>query len=169
MLTTPWLIMKQLHRRSGNRQRRNNPFCCRDGNDRDPHGMLRRFKELNPDIKIIGVEPYKAHKIQGLKNMEEAIVPELYDPSLLDEKINVSDEDAFKTAKLLAREEGIFSGMSAGAAFYASLLVAKELDKGLIVTIIPDSGEKYMSTPLYCLNPCKHRSENCILKDFIEI
>jgi cysteine synthase len=132
-------------------------------------GCSRRFKELNPDIKIIGVEPYKAHKIQGLKNMEEAIVPELYDPSLLDEKINVSDEDAFKTAKLLAREEGIFSGMSAGAAFYASLLVAKELDKGLIVTIIPDSGEKYMSTPLYCLNPCKHRSENCILKDFIEI
>lgn len=132
-------------------------------------GCSKRFKELNPEIKIIGVEPYKAHKIQGLKNMEEAIVPEIYDPPLLDEKINVSDEDAFKMAKRLAREEGIFSGMSAGAAFYASLLVANELEKGLVVTIIPDSGEKYMSTPLYCLDPCEHRSENCILKDFIEI
>ena len=59
--------------------------------------------------------------------------------------------------------------MSAGAAFYASLLVANELEKGLVVTIIPDSGEKYMSTPLYCLKPCKHRNKNCILQDFIEI
>lgn len=131
-------------------------------------GCSRRFKELNPSIKVIGVEPYKCHKIQGLKNMEEAIVPEIYNPGMLDEKVNVSDEDAFNMAKMLAREEGIFSGMSAGAAFHASVELARSLKEGFIVTIIPDRGEKYMSTPLYCFEPCQHRSERCLLKDFFE-
>lgn len=131
-------------------------------------GCSRRFKEYNPDIKIIGAEPYKCHKIQGLKNMEEAIIPQIYDPSLLDEKINVSDEDAFNMAKKLSREEGIFSGMSAGAAFHVAVEIARQLDEGLVVTIIPDRGEKYMSTPLYCLDPCEHRSKQCLLHDFLK-
>jgi len=128
-------------------------------------GCSQRLKEYNPKIKIIGVEPYKSHKIQGLKNMEEAIVPELYDPSLIDEKINISDEDAFAMTKLLARKEGIFSGMSAGAAFHVATGIAKKLREGLIVALLPDRGEKYMSTPLYCLKPCKHRSELCIITE----
>lgn len=132
-------------------------------------GCSRRLKEFNPAIKIIGVEPFKCHKIQGLKNMEEAIVPEIYKPGFLDEKINVSDDDAFTMAKRLAREEGIFSGMSAGAAFYVAVQVAIGLKEGLVVTIIPDRGEKYMSTPLYCLDPCENRSEHCMLKDFVGI
>jgi len=132
-------------------------------------GCSQRFKELNPAIKIIGVEPYQCHKIQGLKNMEEAIVPEIYKPDYLDEKINVSDDDAFTMAKRLAREEAIFSGMSAGAAFFVAVQVAMGLQEGVVVTIIPDRGEKYMSTPLYCLDPCENRSEHCMLKDFIEI
>jgi cysteine synthase len=132
-------------------------------------GCSQRFKELNPAIKIIGVEPYQCHKIQGLKNMEEAIIPEIYKPDYLDEKINVSDDDAFTMAKRLAREEAIFSGMSAGAAFYVAVQVAMGLQEGVVVTIIPDRGEKYMSTPLYCLDPCENRSEHCMLKDFIEI
>lgn len=131
-------------------------------------GCSRRLKEFNPKIQIIGVEPYKCHKIQGLKNMEEAIVPELYDPSLLDEKVNISDEDAFAMTKRLAREEGIFSGMSAGAAFHVAVELAKKLKEGLIVTLLPDRGEKYMSTPLYCLEPCEHRSELCIIKELVE-
>ena len=131
-------------------------------------GCSRRLKELNPKIKIIGVEPFKCHKIQGLKNMEEAIVPKLYNPSLLDEKVNISDEDAFAMTKRLAREEGIFSGMSAGAAFHVAVELAKKLKEGLIVTLLPDRGEKYMSTPLYCLEPCEHRSELCIIKELVE-
>lgn len=131
-------------------------------------GCSRRLKEFNPKIQIIGVEPYKCHKIQGLKNMEEAIVPKLYNPSLLDEKVNISDEDAFAMTKRLAREEGIFSGMSAGAAFHVAVELAKKLKEGLIVTLLPDRGEKYMSTPLYCLEPCEHRSELCIIKELVE-
>ncbi len=126
-------------------------------------GCSRRLKEYNPDIKIIGVEPYKCHKIQGLKNMEEAIIPDIYNPANLDDKVNVSDEDAFNMAKQLAREEGIFSGMSAGAAFYVAWELAQKIEHGFIVTIIPDRGEKYMSTPLYCLDPCSHKSDDCPL------
>ncbi len=131
-------------------------------------GCSKRFKEYNQKIKIIGVEPYRCHKIQGLKNMEEAIIPEIYDPSRLDEKVNVSDEDAFNMAKKLSREEGIFSGMSAGAAFHVATEIARQLDEGLIVTIIPDRGEKYMSTPLYCFDPCEHRSDQCLLRHFLD-
>ena len=128
-------------------------------------GCSRYFKEKNPEVQIIGVEPYKGHQIQGLKNMEESIVPTIYDPTMLDEIINVSDADAFKMAKLLASEEGIFSGMSAGAAFYAASQLASRIDEGTIVVIIPDRGEKYMSTTLFCFEPCEHRSERCILPD----
>ncbi len=131
-------------------------------------GCSKRLKEYNHEIKIIGVEPNRCHQIQGLKNMDEAIVPPIYDPSRIDEKINVSDEDAFNMAQKLSREEGIFSGMSAGAAFHVATEIAKTLDKGLIVTIIPDRGEKYMSTPLYCFDPCEHRSEQCLLRHFLE-
>ena len=132
-------------------------------------GCSKRLKELNPNIKIIGVEPNKCHKIQGLKNMEEAIVPQIYNPAYIDEKISIADEDAFAMAKRLAREEGIFSGMSAGAAFHVSVELAQKLQNGLIVTIIPDRGEKYMSTTLYCADPCENRSEHCLLKDMIEL
>jgi cysteine synthase len=132
-------------------------------------GCSKRLKELNPNITVIGVEPFKCHKIQGLKNMEESIVPEIYNPAYLDEKVNVFDEDAFAMAKRLAREEGIFSGMSAGAAFHVAVELSKKLEKGTIVTILPDRGEKYMSTPLYCLDPCEYRSEHCIIKDLVEL
>lgn len=132
-------------------------------------GCSRRFKELNREVQVIGVEPNKCHKIQGLKNMEESIVPAIFNPTMLDEKINVSDADAFKMAKLLASEEGIFSGMSAGAAFHVAWELASRIEEGMIVVIIPDRGEKYMSTTLFCFEPCEHRSERCILPDHLEI
>lgn len=127
-------------------------------------GISRRLKELNPDIQIIGVEPTLNHKIQGLKNMQEARVPGIYDPSRLDRKIVVADEDAFEMARRLAAEEGIFTGISAGAAMYAAIKLASSLDKGLIVTMIPDRGEKYLSTDLFCCKPCHNtnKSPNCI-------
>lgn len=117
-------------------------------------GVSRRLKELNHDIKIVGVEPYPDHRIQGLKNMGENIVPGIYEPSRIDEKINVRDEDAFETARLLGIKEGIFSGMSSGAAMYIALQKAKQMKKGLIVVMLPDGGEKYLTTQLFDAKKC---------------
>lgn len=125
-------------------------------------GTSQRLKELNPEIKIIGVEPNMNHKVQGLKNMEEARIPEIYDIGRLDEKLRISDEDAFEMARLLATKEGIFTGISAGAAMHVAVQKALELDEGLIVVIIPDRGDKYLSTDLFCFNPCGNT--NCQIK-----
>ena len=111
-------------------------------------GAGRYLKEKNPKIQIIGVEPEPNHKIQGLKNMSEAIVPKIYDESKLDRKIVVTTEQAYETARQLIRKEGLFVGMSAGAAMYAAIQVAKEVDTGVLVVIFPDHGFKYLSTPL---------------------
>jgi len=112
-------------------------------------GISRRLKEYNPAIKIIGVEPYLQHKIQGLKNMKESYRPGIFDKNRLDEKINVLDEDAFEMARLLVREEGILVGMSSGAAMHVAIQKAKEMEEGLLVAILPDSGERYLSTELF--------------------
>ena len=113
-------------------------------------GVGRRLKEFNENIKVVGVEPNNGHKIQGLKNMKEAYVPGIYDETKLDEKIIIKDEDAYETAKKLALEEGLFVGMSSGAAMFVALQKAKELGKGkTIVVLLPDGGEKYLSTNLF--------------------
>lgn len=112
-------------------------------------GNSRYLKEMNKDIKIIGVEPFKNHKLQGLKNMEESIVPKIFDRKRLDQTFMVEDEYGFETARKLAKFEGIFTGMSAGAAVYAALETAKKIEKGVIVVIIPDRGDRYLSTPLF--------------------
>ena len=114
-------------------------------------GLSGRLKKFNPSIRIVGVEPYFGHKIQGLKNMKEAYCPEIFDQKRLDEKINIEDEDAYETARRLAREEGIFAGMSSGAAMAGALQEARKLSSGVIVVILPDSGERYLSTPLYAV------------------
>lgn len=112
-------------------------------------GVGRYLKERKPSIRIIGVEPPKGHTIQGLKNMEEAVVPKIYNPELLDEKITIEDETAFETTRQLAIREGIFVGMSSGAAVAGALRKAKELNSGTIVTILPDRGDRYLSTTLF--------------------
>ncbi len=112
-------------------------------------GISRRFEELKPEIQIIGVEPYLGHKIQGLKNMKESYRPGIFQKKRLDRIINIDDEEAFQTSRMLAKKEGIFAGMSSGAAMAAALRVAKEMKKGRIVVIIPDGGERYLSTPLF--------------------
>jgi cysteinyl-tRNA synthetase len=112
-------------------------------------GISRRLKEYNPAVRIIGVEPYLQHRIQGLKNMKESYRPGIYDRSRLDEKINIQDEDAFEMARRLAREEGLLVGMSSGAAMHAAALKARELEEGVIVVIFPDGGERYLSTDLF--------------------
>ncbi len=112
-------------------------------------GISKRLKELNPQIRIIGVEPYLQHKIQGLKNMRESYRPGIFNKNMLDEKINIQDEDAFEMSRRIAREEGIFVGMSSGAAMFVGLQKAQLLEEGVIVVILPDGGERYLSTPLF--------------------
>lgn len=112
-------------------------------------GVGRRLKEFNSDIKIIGVEPEKHHRIQGLKNMSESIVPKIFNPSMLDERYIVNDEGAFDTTRMLAIKEGIFVGMSSGAAMHIALRKSSELKEGIIVVVLPDRGDRYLSTSLF--------------------
>jgi cysteinyl-tRNA synthetase len=112
-------------------------------------GLARRFRELQPGVQIIGVEPYMGHKIQGLKNMKESYAPGIFDKSLAHKIVNIEDDEAFETARILAKKEGIFVGMSSGAAIAAALREAKAMKEGRIVVILPDGGERYLSTPLF--------------------
>jgi cysteine synthase B len=112
-------------------------------------GVGMALKEHNPNIKIVCAHPVKGHYIQGLKNMEEAIVPAIYDPSKIDITIMVETETAYETARQIVKQEGIFVGMSSGAAMYAAMETARQVDSGTIVVIFPDRGEKYLSTKLF--------------------
>jgi S-sulfo-L-cysteine synthase (O-acetyl-L-serine-dependent) len=109
-------------------------------------GTARRLRELKPDVRCISVQPDSPfHGLEGLKNLETAIVPGIYDASLVDENREVSTEDAYAMTLRLAREEGLLVGVSAGAAMVAALKVARQIRRGAVVTIFPDSGDKYLS------------------------
>ena len=112
-------------------------------------GVGRYLKQMKPDVRIVGVEPTMGHAIQGLKNMNESIVPAIYHPADLDEKLMIEDDDAYETARLLAVKEGLFVGMSAGAAVTGALRIARDMKEGTIVTILPDRGDRYLSTVLF--------------------
>jgi len=117
-------------------------------------GVSRYLKEVKPGVRIAGVEPPMGHRIQGLKNMQESIRPKIYDPELLDDKISVMDHEAFATARRLATLEGIFVGMSSGAAVVGALRVASRLPHGVIVVLLPDRGDRYLSTELFRSAQC---------------
>jgi cysteine synthase B len=112
-------------------------------------GVGMGLKENDPRIKIIEAQPVRGHYIQGLKNMQEAIVPAIYQPEEIDRHIMIETEAAFETARRIVSEEGIFVGMSSGAALLAALEVADTIEKGRIAVIFPDRGEKYLSTKLF--------------------
>ena len=112
-------------------------------------GISKRLKEYNPKILIIGVEPVVGHTIQGLKNMTEAIVPKIYDRSRIDEIIYVNDDQAYDTTRWLALTQGIFVGMSSGAAVYGAVQASRSLGSGTVVCILPDRGDRYLSTTLF--------------------
>ena len=112
-------------------------------------GVGMGLKERNEHIKILEAQPVKGHYIQGLKNMEEAIVPSIYDPNAIDSHIMIDTEEAFEMARRIVSEEGIFVGMSSGAAMLAAVKAAEEIQEGLMVVIFPDRGEKYLSTDLF--------------------
>jgi cysteine synthase B len=112
-------------------------------------GVSRCLKERKRSVRIVGVEPTKGHAIQGLKNMSESIVPKVYDRSRLDEVLVVNDEQAFEMARRLAAYEGIFAGISSGAAVVGAVRLAERMERGTIVTIICDRGDRYLSTALF--------------------
>jgi len=112
-------------------------------------GVGRYLKERKPGVQIVGVEPMEGHTVQGLKNMNESIVPRIYHPGLLDEKIVVEDDEAFETTKLLVTREGLFLGMSSGAAVAGALRVAENMSSGTVVVLLPDRGDRYLSTALF--------------------
>ena len=112
-------------------------------------GIGLRLKELNPAIRIVAIEPQRSHTQQGLRNMEDSRIPELLDWTVIDEKIVIDDSIAYGLARRLAAEEGIFAGISSGTAMAGAIEVARRMDRGKIVTVFPDRGEKYFSTPLF--------------------
>ncbi|WP_052464279.1 PLP-dependent cysteine synthase family protein [Geoalkalibacter subterraneus] len=112
-------------------------------------GVGAFLRERNPEVLVVGVEPVLGHKVQGLKNMQEAIVPEIYRPRALDRKLTIDDDEAFETARQLALREGVLAGMSSGAAVAGAVRVAAELDHGVVVTLLPDRGDRYLSTTLF--------------------
>jgi cysteine synthase B len=112
-------------------------------------GVAGYLRETKPSVKVVGVEPTLGHRIQGLKNMKEAIVPSIYREENLDGKIVVDDETAFETARRLAVAEGLFVGMSSGAAVAGAIEMAKQITVGTIVTLLPDRGDRYLSTNLF--------------------
>jgi cysteine synthase B len=113
-------------------------------------GTGRRLREFNPQIQIAAVLPAEdLHGIEGLKHMETAIVPEIWNAQFPDRQLTVRTEDAYMTARRLALEEGILVGQSGGAAVHAALELARQLTEGVIVTILPDAGDRYFSTGLW--------------------
>jgi cysteine synthase B len=110
-------------------------------------GSARRLREYNPHVQIIEVEPAdELQIIEGLKHMETAIVPGIYDPHCADRRLRVEAEDAYLAARDAASRDGYFVGFSAGAALFAARQIAREIDRGVIVCVLPDSGERYLST-----------------------
>ena len=109
-------------------------------------GTGRYLKSRVASVKIVGVEPVMGHAIQGLKNMTESMVPGIYEAGDLDAKQTVSDGEAFEMTKLLARREGLFVGSSSGAAVAVAMRIAAEIDRGTIVALLPDRGDRYLST-----------------------
>ena len=114
-------------------------------------GISRRLKDYDPSIRIVLMQPDSPfHGLEGMKHMETTIKPKIFDASIADSRITVKTEDAYKTARRLASEEGLFAGISSGANVFAALELAKTLPKGSrIATILCDNGYRYMSEPLW--------------------
>jgi len=112
-------------------------------------GLCKYFTEQHPKVRVTAVEPFLGHKLQGLKNMKESYKPGIFDKNLPFQIINIPDDESFKMSRELAHREGIFVGMSSGAAMCAALTRAEQIKEGLIVVILPDGGEKYLSTSLF--------------------
>jgi cysteine synthase len=112
-------------------------------------GCSRFFREKNPRVRIVSVEPTPKNEQQGIRNITVQRVPEIWDPSSVDERMVCEDEPAFRLARELAAKEGIFAGISSGSAMWGALEQARRLERGTVVVVLPDSGSKYLSTRLF--------------------
>ena len=124
-------------------------LVCAVGTSGTLMGLSRFLRTMKPDIKVVCAHPIKGHYIQGLKNMEEAIVPQIYHPELIDVQEMIESEEAIGMARSIIAEEGIFAGMSSGAAMIAALRTAQKIESGNIVVVFPDRAEKYLSTTMF--------------------
>ncbi len=124
-------------------------LVCAIGTSGTIMGISKFLKQLKPSIKVVCAHPIKGHYIQGLKNMEEAIVPAIYDPSRIDDQIMIESEEAIAMARQIIAKEGIFAGMSSGAAMLAAIRTAERIESGNIVVVFPDRAEKYLSTKMF--------------------
>ncbi|KKK41465.1 hypothetical protein LCGC14_0512330 [marine sediment metagenome] len=127
-------------------------------------GVSKRLKEFNPRIKIIGVEPVPKSGIQGLKNLATSYVPDIFDEMRLDEKIYVKLNEAEHASRMLSLQEGIFTGISSGAAMHVAIETAKKMKAGTLVVLLPDGGEKYISHPIYTPDKCLECTKICNIK-----
>ena len=112
-------------------------------------GVSTYLKEQNPDITIVGAQPKDGAKIPGIRKWPEAYRPKIFNPQKVDQVVEISEEDAKKTANLLATQEGVFAGMSSGGSVASALKIAQTIDKGVIVAIICDIGDRYLSSDLF--------------------
>lgn len=132
-------------------------------------GVSKRLKEYKPDIHVTAVQPRPDTPIQGLKNLQTQYVPAIWEKSLVDEIHEVAYPDAEETSRLLTLQEGLFVGPSSGAIFHAALKKAKEVEKGIMLVMAPDGGEKYLSTtlcdPVLCLECVKNYGIKCSYVD----
>lgn len=132
-------------------------------------GVSKRLREYNPNVKVIAVQPEPGTSIQGLKDLKTQYVPAIWKPEFVNEICYVNSKEAEETARLLTLQEGIFVGPSSGAIFSAAMKKAGEIEKGVIVAIAPDGGEKYLSTtlcdPVLCLDCVKKHGIQCSYRD----
>ena len=124
-------------------------LVCAIGTSGTIMGISRFLRALKPDVKVVCAQPVRGHYIQGLKNLEEAIVPGIYDPSKIDVQEMIESEEAIEMARQIIRQEGIFAGMSSGAALLAAVRTAQKIESGNIVVVFPDRAEKYLSTTMF--------------------
>ena len=116
-------------------------------------GTGRRLRRFNPAITLISFQPQGPfHGLEGLKHMESAIVPGIYDPTLADHDLRIETERAYRMVRRLAREEGLLAGISSGAAVAAMLDVARTIERGVIVTVFPDGAEKYLNETFWTID-----------------
>lgn len=124
-------------------------LVCALGTSGTIMGISRFLRALKPEVKVVCAQPVKGHYIQGLKNMDEAIVPQIYDPTKIDIQEMIESEEAIEMARRIILSEGIFAGMSSGAAMLAASRTASRIESGTIVVVFPDRAEKYLSTTMF--------------------